>query len=293
MSSIPLTSGIRIHALQTGTVAIKERQRDGAGRPRSSFARVLSDRRWTEPLPILAWLIEHPEGLILVDTGETPRVSEPGYFTPWHPYYRLGVKEWVEPQDRVGAQIERLGFSPGDVRWLALTHFHTDHAGGIGDLPASEIIASKKDYHFSKGLLGQARGFLPQHWPAAFAPRLVDFGDGPFGPFTASTTLTSAGDVHLIPTPGHTPGHLSVAVEDGDTVFFLAGDASYTERLMLDGVVDGVSTDVAAGRASLARIQELAGCRPTVYLPTHDAAAPARLAGRQITTARRRSPTPR
>jgi N-acyl homoserine lactone hydrolase len=280
MSSISLTNSIRIHAIQTGTVAVKASQRDGGGR---NFARLLlTDRRWTEPLPILAWLIEHPEGLILVDTGETPRVAEPGYFTPWHPYFRLGLREWVEPQDAIGAQITRLGFSPADVRWVALTHFHTDHAGGIGDLPNSEVIASRKDYDVAKGLLGKARGFLPQHWPSGFAPRLVDFRDGPFGPFTASTTLTTAGDVHLVPTPGHTPGHMSVIVQDGEGVFFFAGDTSYTEQLMLDGVVDGVTADVASSRDTIGRIQALTATRPTVYLPTHDSASPHRLAARRI-----------
>lgn len=286
MSSITLNNGITVHAIQTGTVAIRKRQTDGGGRKRTSFARVLSDRSWTEPLPILAWLIEHPEGLILVDTGETPRVKEPDYFTSWHPFFRLGLKEWVEPQEAVGAQIERLGFSREDVRYALITHFHTDHAGGIDDLPASEIIASKKDYDYSKGFLGKARGFLPQHWPAGFAPRLIDFADGPFGPFAASTTLTSADDVHLVPAPGHTPGHFSVVVEDGDTAFLFAGDTSYTEKLMLDGVVDGVSADVAAGHDSLARIQRLTAERPTIYLPTHDPLAPARLARRQVTTAK-------
>ena len=91
MSSISPTNDIRIHALQTGTVAIKELQRNGQGRDKSSLLRVFAARRWTEPLPILAWLIEHPEGPIVVDTGETSRVSKPGYFPRWHPYYRLAV----------------------------------------------------------------------------------------------------------------------------------------------------------------------------------------------------------
>ena len=45
--------------------------------------RTLADKRWTAPLPILAWAIEHPEGLIVVDAGETARATEPGYFPVW------------------------------------------------------------------------------------------------------------------------------------------------------------------------------------------------------------------
>jgi N-acyl homoserine lactone hydrolase len=270
-------SSIRIHAIQTGTVAIKELQRDGDG---ASLLRVFAARRWTEPLPIHAWLIEHPEGLILVDTGETARIAEPGYFTRWHPYFRFGVREWVEPQDEIGSRLRALGFEPDDVGTVVLTHFHTDHAGGLAHFPRSRILSSRVDYEYSRGFAGRTRGFLPQHWPAWYEPAFVEFGPRPFGPFEESMPLTRAGDVHIVPTPGHTPGHVSVAVDDGDSVVFLAGDASYTERLMLDGVADGVSPDAGTARDTLARIRELTVQRPTVYLPTHDPDAARRLAQR-------------
>ena len=68
---------MRVHAIQTGTVAIKSRQREGKGRGWRRVASTLVDREWTDALPIYAWLIEHPEGLIVVDTGETARVADP------------------------------------------------------------------------------------------------------------------------------------------------------------------------------------------------------------------------
>src|SRR5262249_7585734 len=151
-----------------------------------------------------------------------------------------------------------------------LSHFHTDHAGGIAHFPDSEIICSRADFEQARGLLGQARGFLPQHLPAWFAPTLVEPHGRPFGPFPDSIPLTAAGDVHVLPTPGHPPGHLSVALEDGDSVFLFASDASYTERQMLGGVADGVSPDPSTARTTLARIRQLAADRPTVYLPSHD-----------------------
>jgi glyoxylase-like metal-dependent hydrolase (beta-lactamase superfamily II) len=271
-----------VHAIQTGTVAIKELQRNGGGRGRRSLLRVFAARRWTEPLPILAWLIEHPEGLILVDTGETARIAEPGYFTSWHPYFRLAVREWVRPEEEIDQQLRALGFSPDDVRRVVLTHFHTDHAGGLPHFPDSEILCSRVDFEYSRGFFGTARGFLPQHWPEWFSPTLIEPTERPFGPFPWSVPLTAAGDVHILPTPGHTPGHLSVALEDGDTVFFFAADASYNQRLMLEGVADGVSPDPAEARRTLARIQRLVAERPTVYLPAHDAEAGSRLAAREV-----------
>ncbi|HEX5617911.1 MAG TPA: hypothetical protein VFX51_05800 [Solirubrobacteraceae bacterium] len=69
---------MKIHPIQTGSVVIHERQRVGADGP-LRLLKMLTDRDWTEPLPVYAWLIEHPEGLILVDTGETARAAQPGY----------------------------------------------------------------------------------------------------------------------------------------------------------------------------------------------------------------------
>jgi glyoxylase-like metal-dependent hydrolase (beta-lactamase superfamily II) len=85
----------------------------------------------------------------------------------------------------------------------------------------------------------------------------------------------------LVATPGHTPGHISVAVDLHDRLVLLAGDASYTQDLMLEGVADGVTNDVQAARSTLAAIRALAHSRATVYLPSHDPDSPRRLASMQ------------
>jgi N-acyl homoserine lactone hydrolase len=91
--------------------------------------------------------------------------------------------------------------------------------------------------------------------------------------------VTEAGDVVVVGTPGHTPDHLSVAVEDQGITYFLAGDTSYDERQMLAGRIDGVCADDDLASATLSAIRDLARDRPTVYLPTHDPESAARLAG--------------
>lgn len=271
---------MKIHAIQTGTVQVHERQRSGEGHGLVRFLNTLLDRTWTPPLPIHAWVVEHPEGVILVDTGETARASEPGYFPWWHPYFRVGLRERVSPADEIGPALGRLGLRPRDVRWVVMTHLHTDHAGGLEHVAGSEVLASREEIEDAGGVLGRVRGYLPHRWPSGFSPTPVPFVPEPFGPFPETYALTRTGDVRLVPTPGHTRGHLSVVVELGDTVFFFAGDASYTEANLHAGIVDGVSS-MGAGEATaartLARIRELGKQRRLIYLPSHDPGAEDRL----------------
>lgn len=274
---------MKIHAIRTGSVRVHERQRSGEGAGVLRFGRTLLDREWTEPLPIHAWAIEHPEGLILVDTGETTRAAEAGYFPRWQLYYSLAVRMAVEPADEIGPGLRRLGLDPKDVRWTVMTHLHTDHAGGLAHVVESEVLVSRVEYQGARGVAGRLRGYLPHRWPAGLDPVLLDFPDRPLGPFPSSLPLTEAGDVHLVATPGHTAGHLSVLVrEDGQDVL-LAGDTSYTQANLLAGRVDGVSSMgggvVVAGR-TLARIRAQARRRPLVYLPSHDPGSAERLASR-------------
>ena len=110
---------VRIVPLRTGSVKIKAAQ--CARKPGGPF-RVLVDPQWTDPLPIYAWLIDHPEGPIVVDTGETSRAMEAGYFPSWHPYCRRAVEMDVGEEDGIGHRLSLLGIAPSDVRTVEKGH---------------------------------------------------------------------------------------------------------------------------------------------------------------------------
>lgn len=273
---------MKIHAISTGSVAIKVRQTVGEGEGFGRLVNTLLDKNWTPMLPIYVWVIEHPEGLIVVDTGETARTAEPGYFPWWHPLPRFGVRMNVKPEDEIGPSLQRIGISPNDVRWVLMTHLHTDHAGGMHHFPKAEILVSGKEYQAALGFKGKVNGYLPHRWPTWFAPRLIDFPDTPFGAFPQSLPLTKAGDVQLVATPGHTTGHYSVILQEDDHQIFFASDTSYTEAFMLSQTVDGVSPDVSIAAKTLSNILNHVKATPTVYLPAHDPESAHRLAERQI-----------
>jgi N-acyl homoserine lactone hydrolase len=270
---------MRVHAIQTGPVKVKMAQIEGCGHGLGRQAGPLLDQRWSGWLPTYAWAIEHAEGVIVVDAGQAAHLKS---LPVWHPYFQLCVKFKIEPEEEVGPQLRALGIGKRDIRQVILTHVHMDHDAGLAHFPHAKILASAGEIERASGFAGQLRGYLPERWPSWFDPSPVVFEKAAFGPFDRSIKLTAAGDVIALPTPGHTPDHLSVAVLDGDTTLFLAGDASYAEHQMMAGIVDGVSPDEATALTTLLKIRQLAKAHPVVYLPTHDSEAAHRLESRKL-----------
>ena len=66
--------------------------------------------------------------------------------------------------------------------------------------------------------------------------------------------------------------------------YFLAGDTSYTQELMLEKHPDGVSPNPENARQTMDKILQYAKAEPTVYLPTHDPNSEDRLKNRKLLT---------
>ena len=272
---------MRVHAIETEQVKIKTAQLQARRLPPGSLVDIFTDRNWSDWVPTYAWAIETDgEGVIVVDSGQATYLLEE-VRRSFHPFVRFEAMFRITPEQEVGPQLKALGIGTRDVRKVVLTHMHLDHDAGISHFPGSEILAAPGEIARASGLAGQLRGYLPQRWPSWFAPKGLVLDDGAYGPFAASKRLTADGRVVAVATPGHTPDHVSVIVDDGDVSLFLAGDTSYTEELMLAGKADGVSPKPAVTRATLAAIRQFAGTRPTVYLPAHDPGAGMRFANRQ------------
>lgn len=273
---------LKIHALCTGKVALQSR--DGELAIPEWMYQGRRDKNWDEWLPIYSWVIEHPEGLVVIDCGETMKAFEPGYFDRdvfTRFLYERMFRFSLEPVDEIGPQMEAIGLRPDDVRWVILTHLHADHVDGMIYFPQAEFLVAATEHSEA---LRRPTGALPNRWPAWFEPRLIEHRERPVGTFSRSHPVTAAGDLHLVPTPGHTLGHQSVILELDDLAIFFAGDTSFTEAQMLEGSSVGFNLDSRATEATLKTIRAFIAARPTVYLPSHDPESGDRLLQRRATS---------
>lgn len=240
---------------------------------------VFTDRSWTEPLPINTYLINHPEGRILFDSGESPHTMKPGYFPIWMPFFHMAVNIHVRPHEGIGARLKERGLEPKDLKAVVLSHLHHDHGDGLPDLIGPPIYVSQEHWDVYKHPFeATMEGAVPNQWPKGFVPTILKPTGGPIGPWERSYPLTNDGKVVAVDTPGHVPGHLSVIVFGDDATYFLGGDATYEQELLDQEVTDGVNNNPLLAIESIKNIKEFARKGNVVLLPAHDPDAARRLA---------------
>ena len=91
--------------------------------------------------------------------------------------------------------------APAGSNQVVLTHLHTDHAGGLSHLTGSKIWVSRQELARASGFGGKVQGYLPHRWPKWWQPECVRFENRSVGPFRQSMSVTSKGDVLIVP-PG-------------------------------------------------------------------------------------------
>jgi N-acyl homoserine lactone hydrolase len=260
---------LTIHALSTGQVRIKQSMHRGIGSGLARRARIMRPGPMTGSLPIHVWAIEHPEGLLLVDTGEHHRAHDQAF-----------AKFAVRREDELDHQLRTIGAAPADVTTVVLTHIHGDHIDGLPHVPDARVLANADEIAVAGSAMGRiTRTVARQPLPAGFHTTPIVLDGPPLGAFATSKMLTADGRVVAVPAPGHTPGHTAVIVIQDDHHVLLGGDSAYDQAQLLDRCVDGVSPDDATARATMDTIIAHGRQHPTVYLPSHDPESAARLRG--------------
>lgn len=274
----------RVSVVSTGNVRIHPDHVASTWRP--TYWWLLTSRHWTQPRPINVYVIEHRDGVVLFDTGQDrASVTEPDYFPGGLNgivYERLALFD-VAPDETLTAQLDGLGHAPGDVRTAIVSHLHQDHIGGLRELSGADVVVSRQEWGTLSSPLPEARGLLRRHIELpGLQWRQIEHtstDDPTLAPFTASHDLFGDGSLVLVPTPGHTPGSMSLLVRrPGQPTLMMVGDLTYDAHLLEHGHLPGVG-DRRRLRAATAMVNTLRRQQPgLVILPAHDPGAAGRLA---------------
>ncbi len=174
-------------------------------------------------IPVPSFLIRHPKGLVLYDTGLHKSMQSA-------PDDRLGVLAPMfdihyEANEDVAARLASFGVDVDDITFLVNSHLHFDHCGGNDAIPNAPIVVQKREMAAAKDPdVARRNGFFDQDWDHGHDFILADgeydiFGDG---------------SIVCIPTPGHTPGHQSLKVTSNMGMVVLTGDACYLRKTIED-----------------------------------------------------------
>ncbi len=252
--------GVRLHVFETGKMVIPGW---------SVWVGGSGERLMDQP----AYLVEHPRfGRVMFEAGHHSEISvDPGRHLGW--IHAAGLMPMEQaPGQSAPQQLEAAGVDPASVRAIVVSHLHPEHVGAVEEFPRAELVTDRRE--LEHGRRDPDYNYVPAEYDGVQRWRGLDFtGTPPFGTFTGSVDLFGDGSVYVVSSPGHTPGHVSMAVRLESGWVFLAGDVAWTER-NLDSASIGlpwVSNDGVAARASLGQLLRLRQEHPEVLIvPGHD-----------------------
>lgn len=204
-------------------------------------------------LPIPAYLIEHPKGMALFDTGMHPDCQA-------DPLARLGpdlprlFRFDYRPGEEIAARLRAIGRDPARIDFIVNSHFHFDHVGGNAQIPNATMVVQRAEWEAAREPEVAARhGYNSRDFDLGHRLRKIEGEHDLFGD----------GRVVCLPTHGHTPGHQSLRLRLGSGDVVLAGDACYFCRTLRERRLPKRVHDRAAMLASLDRLAllETAGAR--------------------------------
>lgn len=259
---------MRIHVLRCGTVGTDETipDRSKSANP-YAYTGVLRGARHRVWLPVFTYLIEHPGGKILVDTGwHTDVRTDRKKHLSWQ--LDLASKAVLPPGEAVTEQLAALGLSPAELDTVLLTHLDVDHVSGLKLVKDAKTIcanAAELEAADRGGL--RYRRKLWEGVPIQPLP-MTHTGVGPNG---MSFDVFGDGSVQFVDLSGHSDGTTGVLLQNGGRFVILTADACYNRKNWEQLRLQGITTNREKALRALEWVRKMSrepGCAE--ILATHD-----------------------
>ena len=217
---------------------------------------------FTVPVPF--FLIDHPKGKVLFDTGNGLGVAK-NPAAHWGDLVNIYYPNMRE-EDYVTHQLKRIGVSPDEIAYVILSHLHLDHAGGVGEFPKAKYIVQRDELHWAYVPdFYQKKAYIRADFDKEVAWLILDGRD--------ADNYDVFGDGRLVIwiTPGHTPGHQSLLVKlDHAGEFLLTGDSCYTEEILNEDVLPGLVWSPSVALRSIQRLRQARDAKGITVITGHD-----------------------
>ena len=258
---------MKIHILHTGKVyidkALAYKEKSLHPMPYTGWLRGDEKKIW---VPVSSYLIEHPKGLILVDTGwhEEMRTNQKKHLGLLA--YSMYRGELPEGESIIN-KLNTLGVKSNDIDFVLLTHLHSDHVSGLKHLlDAKKILTSALEWKAANKKIG----YIKKMWEGA-PIETFDLEDIPYGPFKKGLDLFGDGTLFLIHTPGHTDGMFSIMVRMDKGWMLLASDVGYSKESWTQMILPGVTTNKTYARQSLEWVRDFSNREDCIQvIANHD-----------------------
>jgi glyoxylase-like metal-dependent hydrolase (beta-lactamase superfamily II) len=213
----------------------------------------------TISIPWFFYLIEHPNGYVLFDTGTHPDVAA-------DPRGRLGevADLWtitMKPGEDAVSLLEAAGVAATDIRHVIQSHLHYDHAGSVSFFPRAEVYVQRAELPFAFWPpVYQSGAYVRDDFDHAINWREVE----------GELDLFGDGRIVMFPTPGHTAGHQSLLLGLDSGPVILLSDATYLIAKMRQRRLPAVLWSPDAMVASWHYIEKLEERHNAHLIATHE-----------------------
>ena len=253
-------STIKIHVFHTGKVCVSPYLpfggEDCSLLKASGLFEKKENRLW---LPVSAYLIEHPKGRFLVDSGWSRAMSPKGEFDRKAQIKSLGsyllylVNQGILPLgEGVDEHLSRLGLTSSDLDAVLITHLDCDHANGLELVKdAKRFLVAADEVRFAK----KHRARYYTGWWKDIPLTEFEWNDSQ-GPVGKSYDLLGDGSVELVNIPGHSDGLFAVKIKNEAGKFVLLfSDGGYARKSWQEMILSGIAADRKKQKESLAWIR--------------------------------------